>query len=87
MLTAGRQRRRILKDIMDVQTYTDYEIVVPETSESFIVKERYEAVAYLKDSYMVFERHHTVHNPTPYTQTRMVITHQWHNNPGFREEG
>lgn len=71
---------------MDVQTYTEYEIVVPETSENFITRERYEAVAYFKDMYLVFERHVTVHNPTPYVQTRMIISRPWHNNPGFSEE-
>jgi predicted transcriptional regulator YdeE len=75
-----------MEGIMDVDTFTDYEIVVPETSESFIVKERYEALAYLKDTYMVFERHHTVHNPTLYAQTQLIITRQLHNNPDFREE-
>ena len=74
------------KDIMDVQTYIEYEIVVPETNKRFFTRERYEAVAYLKDSYLVFERHVTVHNPTSYTQTRMAITQQWHNNPNFQEE-
>ena len=86
MLTAGRQRRRILKDIMDVQTYTEYEIVVPETSESFLTRERYEAIAYFKDMYLVFERHVTVHNPTSLIQTRLTITRPWHSNPEFREE-
>ena len=28
----------------------------------------------------------TVHNPTHFTQTYLVIARQWHNNPGFREE-
>ena len=72
---------------MDIDIFTDYEIIIPETNESFIVRERYEAIAYWKDSHMVFERHHTVHNPTLYMQTCMTITRQWHNNPDFREEG
>jgi len=71
---------------MDVLTYTEYEIIVPETNESFTTRERYEALAYFKDSYMVYERHVTVHNPTLYMQTRMTITQPWNNNPDFREE-
>jgi len=71
---------------MDVQTYTEYEIVVPETNRRFTTRERYEAVAYLKDSYLVFEKHITIHSPTLYIQTCLVITRQLHNNPGFREE-
>jgi hypothetical protein len=63
-----------------------YEIVDPETNKLFFTKERYEAVAYLKDTYLVFEHHVTVHNPTLFMQTRMTITRQWHNNPDFREE-
>jgi len=71
---------------MDVDTYTLYEIIVPETNENFTVKEHYEAIAHLQDGCMVFEKHITVHNPTPFTQTYLVIARQWHNNPGFREE-
>ena len=71
---------------MDIETFVEYEIIVPETNERFFTKERYEALAYLKDSCMVYERHVTVHNPTPHMQTRMTITQPWHNNPDFREE-
>ena len=71
---------------MDISNYIEYEIIVPETNERFITRERYEAIAYLKDSYLVFERHVTIHNPTLYIQTYMAITQQWHNNPGFQEE-
>jgi histone acetyltransferase (RNA polymerase elongator complex component) len=71
---------------MDVQTYTEYEIVVPETNRRFTTRERYEAVAYYRDSCLVFERHVTVHNPTLYFQTRMIISRPWHNNPDFQEE-
>ena len=71
---------------MDIDTYTVYEIIVPETNERFFTKERYEALVYLKDSCMVFEHHVTAHKPTLYTQTRLTISRQWHNNPDFREE-
>ena len=71
---------------MDIDTYTVYEIIVPENNERFTVKERYEALAYFRDMCMVFERHYTVHNSTSFIQTVMVITKQWHNNPDFREE-
>ena len=71
---------------MDISNYIEYEIIVPETNERFFTRERYEAVAYLKDSYLVFEHHITVHNPTLYIQTRMTITRQLHNNPDFQEE-
>ena len=71
---------------MDIDTYTVYEIVVPETNEQILTRERYEALAYWKDSCMVFEKHYTVHNSTPFIQTGMVITRQWHNNPDFQEE-
>jgi len=71
---------------MDISNYIEYDIIVPETNERFTTRERYEAVAYLKDSYLVFERHVTAHNPTLYIQTRMTITRQLHNNPDFQEE-
>ena len=71
---------------MDISNYIEYEIIVPETNRRFITRERYEAIAYLKDSCLVFERHVTVHNPTLYIQTYMTIVQQWHNNPDFREE-
>ena len=74
------------EDKMDISNYTEYEIVVPETNQRFFIKERYEALAYLKDACMVFEHHVTIHNPTPHFQTRMIITRPWHNNPDFREE-
>ena len=71
---------------MDISVYTEYEIIVPETNERFFTRERYEALVYLKDNCSVYEHHVTIHNSTLYTQSRMVITMQWHNNPGFREE-
>ena len=71
---------------MDISNYIEYEIVVPETNKRFTTRERYEAIAYWKDSYLVFERHVTVHNPTLYIQTCMTIVQQWHNNPDFQEE-
>ena len=71
---------------MDIDTYTVYEIIVPETNEKILTRERYEAIAYWKDSHLVFEHHLTVHNPTSYIQTRVDIIRQWHNNPDFREE-
>jgi hypothetical protein len=71
---------------MDVDTFTMYEIVVPETNEQILTRERYEALAYWKDTCMVFEHHVTVHNPTSCLQTRLTITRRWHNNPDFREE-
>jgi len=71
---------------MDVDTYTVYEIIEPVANKSFTTKERHMALAQWKDGDMVFERHFTVHSPTPYTQTYMVIGRQWHNNPDFREE-
>ena len=71
---------------MDVDNFIEYEVIVPETNEWFITRERYEALAYLKDSHMVYERHVTVHNPTSHMQTRLTITRPLHNNPDFREE-
>ena len=71
---------------MDISNYTEYEIIVPETNEKIITRERYETIAYLKDTHMVFERHITMHNPSSYFQTCLIITRQLHNNPEFREE-
>jgi len=71
---------------MDVQTYTEYEIVDAVSNESFTTREHYVALSCYKTDDMVFERHVTIHNPSPYTQTKLLITRPWHNNPEFREE-
>jgi hypothetical protein len=72
--------------IMDVQHYTEYEVIDSVTNESFVTQERYVALAHYKDSATVYENHFTVHKPTPYTKTLVVITQMWTFNPDIREE-
>jgi hypothetical protein len=71
---------------MDVQHYTEYEVIDSITNESFVTQERYVALAHYKDSDTVYEKDITVHKPTPYIQTRVVIYQMWTFNPDIREE-
>ena len=69
---------------MDVQTYTEYEIVDAVTNESFTTREHYVALSCRKTDDMVFERHVTIHNPSQYTQTKLLITRPWQGAIPFR---
>ena len=71
---------------MDVHTYTEYEITDSITDECFVTRERYVALAHYKAEDIIYEKHITVHNPSLYTQTRLIITRPWNNNPEFDTE-
>ena len=71
---------------MNVQTYTEYEIIDSATNKSFVTRERYIALAHYKALDMVYERHITLFTSSAYTQSQTVNIMAWHLNPNFQEE-
>ena len=71
---------------MDTQYAELYEVIVPETDESFITEDRNTALYHYRKGDMVFETHKTISNTTPFTQARVYLTLQWHNNPNFNPD-
>ena len=71
---------------METQFYVEYEIIDSVTNTKFVTRERYEALSCYKADDMVYERHVTVCNSSPFNQTYMVNVMAWHLNPNFREE-
>jgi len=69
---------------MDTQTTVLYEIIDPETNVGFFTESRAEAFDFLERTYMVFEKHVTVSNPSLYTQVRQIVTVQLHLNPEYK---
>jgi hypothetical protein len=60
-----------------------YEVIVPETNEMFVTLSRESALDYYYRDYMVFERQISQTTPSVNTQTRVVVTMRWNNNPDF----
>jgi hypothetical protein len=66
---------------METQTVIEYEIIVPETNKRFFTRSREEALDYFERTYIVYEKHTTITNPSLYTQSQMIVIRAWHNNP------
>ena len=71
---------------METQYTELYEVTVLDTDESFITGDRNTALYHYRKGDMVFETHKTISQTTPFTQTRVYVTLQWHNNPDFNPE-
>ena len=71
---------------METQLYVEYEIIDSITNKKTVTRERYVALACYKENDMVYERHVTVCNSSPYNQTYLVNIMNWHLNPNFIEE-
>jgi hypothetical protein len=71
---------------METQVIIQYEVIEPATNKRFFTQNREEALDCFEKTYMVYERHTTISNPSLYTQSYMVVIRAWHNNPEFKEE-
>ena len=71
---------------MDTQFSVEYEVIDAVTNESFVTRERYEALACYRAGDLVYETHKTITQSSQHTQlvTRAIM--RWNNNPDFREE-
>jgi hypothetical protein len=70
---------------MEPETFVEYELVHPETNENFVTRDRDVALECYRDTWLVFEKQVSMCSPSLYTQARMTVTIQWHNNPEYRE--
>jgi hypothetical protein len=71
---------------METQVIILYEITVLETDKCYVTLDRDEALDRYREGCMVFETHKTVTQPSTFTQTRIYVTLQWHNNPDFNPD-
>ena len=60
-----------------------YEIIVPETNEKIVTYSRETALDHYHEDCMVFERQITLTEPSVFTQTHVIVTMRWNNNPEF----
>jgi hypothetical protein len=71
------------KENMESQTFVVYEITEPITNRTFVTDSYDVAVDCFNDGSMVFEKHKTITQASPYIQSGSYTTLQWHNNPNF----
>ena len=73
---------------MDTQVKVTYEIEVlaPTENYGFVTNSRDEAVDFYEQGHIVFERHHTITTLSLHSQTELVATKRWNNNPEFEVE-
>jgi len=71
---------------METQTVVEYELVIPETNESFFTRSRDAALDVFAKNWTVYERHKTIGNPSCFVQTEQMVTILWNNNPEFEKK-
>ena len=71
---------------METQTIVEYVVIEPVSNKDFTTYSRLEALDHYEKESIVYERHITTGNPSPFIQARQIVTITWNNNPEFEEE-
>jgi hypothetical protein len=71
---------------METQNFVEYEIIDPVSNRRDFTDSRDEAISYFEKNWMVMERHITICNPLPLTQTQLIVIKTWNNNPKSKKE-
>jgi hypothetical protein len=69
---------------METQTFIIYEITEPVSNNTFVTDSYDVAVDHFNDGCMVFEKHKTMTQASPFIQSGSYVTMQWHLNPNFK---
>ena len=68
---------------METQTTVLYEIIDPHTEERIVTYSRVQALEHYHNQCIVFERHITKTRPSLCTDTQVIVSWRWDNNPDF----
>jgi len=69
---------------MEKQDITEYYVYEPVYNKGFTTWSRDEAIAYFEREWVVIERQISVCRPSLLTESRMIVSVYWNNNPEFK---
>ena len=68
---------------MERKDTIEYEVHDPVSNKEFTTLSRDEAAAYFEEEWIVIERQVTICRPSLLTESRMIVSVYWNNNPEF----
>jgi len=70
---------------METQLTITYEVIEPVSNKRIFTENRYEALDFYEQGYIVYEHHDATSKPSMFTQTLCRVTMAWNDNPEFKE--
>ena len=68
---------------MEKQDDIVYEVYDPISNKGFTTWSRDEIISFFEEEWVVIERHTTKYRPSLYTESQIIVSIFWNNNPEF----